>query len=110
MNTNPSWSAIGNSTRSTADTQTPPATQDQPGRGVEDGEGGEAHRRDANESGPAGRPRDERGGGRAEDGDSDVGRGEPLRSVRVEEERVRRDDDEREHHAERERLRGQQAR
>ena len=70
MNTNPIWSAIGNSTRRAAETQTPPADEDQPGRGVEDGEGREAHRRDANEPRSAGRPRDERGRGGAEDGDA----------------------------------------
>ena len=82
--------------------------EDQPGRGVEDGDAEEAHRRDANESRPAGRPGDERGRAGAEDGDGDVGRGQPLRSVRVQEDRVRRDDDEREHDAEGERLRRQQ--
>ena len=82
--------------------------EDQPRRGVEDGDAEEARRGDANQPRAPRRPGDQRGRSGPEDGDGDVGRRQPLRSVRVEEERVRRDDDEREHHAERERLSRQQ--
>ena len=108
MNTNPTWSAIGKATRSTADIHDAVRHEDHPRDGEESREAAERRRRDANEAGPARGTGDERRRAAADHRDRDVCRGQPLRAVRVQEDRVRRNDEERERHSERESLRGEE--
>ena len=66
--------------------------EDRPRDGVENCEAAECRRRDTNETGATRCPGDERGRAAADHRDRDVRRGQPLGAVRVQEDRVRRND------------------
>ena len=107
----PIWSSTGKSTSNGADTHTPPDdVEHRPRRDEHEPDRGLGDDRDPLQGPAAQCPRDSCRRQRPGHGDPDVGEREPLRAVRVEEDRVRDDQEERFAEAERERLARQQRR